>query len=82
MASITLITLSISSLPKPTSKLTLFGSKFISTAQSTRLSVMAAAAPNATTTPTAATVVPTVIVGGGRVGRALQEMGSGQDFCW
>lgn len=32
------------------------------------------------TAPTAAKVAPAVIVGGGRVGRALQEMGSGQDL--
>lgn len=35
----------------------------------------------ATSNPTTATkVAPAVIVGGGRVGRALQEMGSGQDL--
>ena len=32
------------------------------------------------TASTAAKVAPAVIVGGGRVGRALQEMGSGQDL--
>ncbi|OMO73905.1 hypothetical protein COLO4_26789 [Corchorus olitorius] len=38
--------------------------------------VMAAAAP----TTTAAEVVPAVIVGGGRVGKALQDMGKGDDL--
>lgn len=37
-----------------------------------------AAAPGSTAT--AAKVTPAVIVGGGRVGRALQEMGNGQDL--
>ncbi|WVY90375.1 hypothetical protein V8G54_035889 [Vigna mungo] len=40
-----------------------------------RLSAMAAAA---TTRPTK--VTPAVIVGGGRVGRALQDMGTGEDL--
>ena len=39
---------------------------------------MSAAATTATAPP--AKVVPAVIVGGGRVGRALQDMGTGEDL--
>ncbi|XP_015570884.2 uncharacterized protein LOC8280278 [Ricinus communis] len=68
------ITLSLSScfIIKPTSKFTFLSTKIITKPQ--KISILAMA-----TTP-AATVSPAVIVGGGRVGRALQEMGNGQDL--
>ncbi|WCJ40369.1 hypothetical protein M5689_021290 [Euphorbia peplus] len=62
------------SLIKPTSKFILSTSNSISRAQKTSISAMAGS------TATAAKVAPAVIVGGGRVGKALQEMGSGQDL--
>ncbi|XP_065865251.1 uncharacterized protein [Euphorbia lathyris] len=65
--------LSSPSLIKPTSKLTFFTSR----AQKTSVLAMASRPGS---TATAAKVAPAVIVGGGRVGKALQEMGSGQDL--
>lgn len=73
MATSTLATLSSSSLIKRTSKLTSFSNKIIARTKKTQIFAMA-------TAPTAAQVAPAVIVGGGRVGRALQEMGNGQDL--
>ncbi|KAJ6346867.1 hypothetical protein OIU76_003532 [Salix suchowensis] len=66
-------TLCNSSLIKSNSKFKFFGTRIITRTQKTQTLAMA-------TAPTAAKVVPAVIVGGGRVGRALQEMGSGQDL--
>jgi hypothetical protein len=66
-------TLCNSSLIKSNSKFTFFGTRIITRTQKTQTLAMA-------TAPTAAKVAPAVIVGGGRVGRALQEMGSGQDL--
>ncbi|XWS11682.1 hypothetical protein CRYUN_Cryun37aG0020100 [Craigia yunnanensis] len=61
---------------KPISpKLTLFTTTLIFRPKKSRSIVMAAAP-----TTTAAKVVPAVIVGGGRVGKALQDMGKGDDF--
>ncbi|CAN1223956.1 hypothetical protein LINPERPRIM_LOCUS2182 [Linum perenne] len=62
-----------SSLLKPSSNLTRFASRTFSKApMAATLSTSAA--------PAASKVVPAVIVGGGRVGRALQDMGMGQDY--
>ncbi|KAF2323045.1 hypothetical protein GH714_032985 [Hevea brasiliensis] len=71
------LTLSSSSLIKPTSKFTFFRTKFVVRVQKTSIFAMAAAPGS---TATAAEVAPAVIVGGGRVGRALQELGNGQDL--
>ncbi|XP_021297067.1 uncharacterized protein LOC110426216 isoform X2 [Herrania umbratica] len=61
---------------KPISpRLTLFTSTLIFTPKKSISIVMAA-----TPTTTAAKVVPSVIVGGGRVGKALQDMGKGDDL--
>ncbi|KAJ8774250.1 hypothetical protein K2173_009681 [Erythroxylum novogranatense] len=67
-------TLSSLSFIEPTSKVAFFSSKVIARTRNVQM----AAASGATST--AAKVTPAVIVGGGRVGRALQEMGSGQDL--
>ncbi|KAK6267790.1 hypothetical protein QUC31_011950 [Theobroma cacao] len=56
-------------------RLTLFTSTLIFTPKKSISIVMAA-----TPTTTAAKVVPSVIVGGGRVGKALQDMGKGDDL--
>ncbi|KAF9686289.1 hypothetical protein SADUNF_Sadunf03G0143400 [Salix dunnii] len=66
-------TLCNSSLIKSNSKFKFSGTRIITRTQKTQTLAMA-------TAPTAAKVAPAVIVGGGRVGRALQEMGSGQDL--
>ncbi|XP_052311289.1 uncharacterized protein LOC7455775 isoform X1 [Populus trichocarpa] len=70
---ITSTTLYNSSLIKPNSKFNFFSTEIISRTQKTKTLAMA-------TAPNAAKVTPAVIVGVGRVGRALQEMGSGQDL--
>ncbi|XP_061965498.1 uncharacterized protein LOC133689585 isoform X3 [Populus nigra] len=70
---ITSTTLYNSSLIKPNSKFNFFSTEIISRTQKTQTLAMA-------TAPNAAKVTPAVIVGVGRVGRALQEMGSGQDL--
>ncbi|XVF86298.1 hypothetical protein PTKIN_Ptkin18bG0028800 [Pterospermum kingtungense] len=66
-----------SHLPKPISpKLIFFPSALIFNPKKSSNTIVMASAP----TSTAAKVVPAVIVGGGRVGKALQDMGKGDDF--
>ncbi|CAN1223952.1 hypothetical protein LINPERPRIM_LOCUS2182 [Linum perenne] len=70
-----------SSLLKPSSNLTRFASRTFSKARYRTPTISAMAATLSTSAaPAASKVVPAVIVGGGRVGRALQDMGMGQDY--
>ncbi|CAN0919856.1 hypothetical protein LINGRAHAP2_LOCUS31696 [Linum grandiflorum] len=71
-----------SSLLKPSSNLTRFASQTFSTARYRNPTISAMAEAPSTVASAAATsmVIPAVIVGGGRVGRALQDMGTGRDY--
>ncbi|KNA10710.1 hypothetical protein SOVF_141800 [Spinacia oleracea] len=69
---ITPVSVPISKIPK------LLGQSHFSSARSTHSSSFAMAA--AATDTTKNRVVPAIIVGGGRVGRALQDMGNGDDL--